>query len=45
MNLMYVGRCRLYFVSDCVIFYKLNADCVFYPVVMGGLMSARQSLL
>jgi hypothetical protein len=29
----------------CVFFDKLNADCGFYPTVMGELMSARQSLL
>jgi hypothetical protein len=33
------------FVSNCVFFYKLNAYCVFYPVVMGELTSARLSLL
>jgi hypothetical protein len=26
-------------------FYKLNVDCVFYPVVMGELTSTRPSLL
>jgi hypothetical protein len=31
--------------SDCVFFYKLNANCVFYPAVMGELMSAHPSLL
>jgi hypothetical protein len=40
MNLMYVARCRLCFVLDCVFFYKLNVDCIFYPAVMGVLMSA-----
>jgi hypothetical protein len=44
MNLMYVLRCRLCFVSDCVFFYKLNADCVFYLAVMGELTAARLSL-
>jgi hypothetical protein len=30
----------------CYVFFdKLNADCVFYPTVMGELMSAHQSLL
>jgi hypothetical protein len=36
---------RLCFVSDGVLFYKLNADSVFYPVVMGELPSASLSLL
>jgi hypothetical protein len=45
MNLMFVARCRLCFVSDCVFFYKLNADCVFYPAITGEVMSARPSLL
>jgi hypothetical protein len=45
MNFMYVVRCILCFISDCVFFYKLNAKCVFYPAVMGELMSARPSLL
>jgi hypothetical protein len=37
MNLMIVVISRLCFVLDCVFFYKLNADCVFYPVVTGEL--------
>jgi hypothetical protein len=45
LNLMYVIRCRLCFVLDCVFFYKLNADCVFYSAVTGELTSARLSLL
>jgi hypothetical protein len=45
LNLTYLIRCRLRFVSDCVFFYKLNAYCIFYPAVTGELMSARQSLL
>jgi hypothetical protein len=45
MNLMYVVRYQLSFVSDCIFFYKLNADCVFYTAVMGELTSARPSLL
>jgi hypothetical protein len=28
-----------------IIFYKLNADCVFYPAVMGEMTSARPLLL
>jgi hypothetical protein len=32
--LMYVIRCRLYFVLDCVFFYKLNVNYVFYPAVI-----------
>jgi hypothetical protein len=43
--LMYVARCRLYFILDCVFFYKINADYVFYPTVMGELTLARLSLL
>jgi hypothetical protein len=35
----------LCFVSDCVFFYKLNIDCVFYPAVTGELTLARPSLL
>jgi hypothetical protein len=35
----------LYFVSDCVFYYKLNADCVFYPAVTGELTSVNMSLL
>jgi hypothetical protein len=42
---MYVARCRLCFIPDCVFFYKLNADCIFYPAVTGGLMLAHPSLL
>jgi hypothetical protein len=45
MNLMNVVINRLCFVSDCVFFYKLNVDYVFYPAVMGELMSASPSLL
>jgi hypothetical protein len=37
MNLMNVVINTLCFVSDCVFFYKLNADCVFYPAVTGEL--------
>jgi hypothetical protein len=33
-NLMYVIRCILCFILDCAFFYKLNIDCVVYPVVM-----------
>jgi hypothetical protein len=29
------------FVLYCVLFYKLNADCVVYLVIMGELTSAR----
>jgi hypothetical protein len=36
---------RLYFVLDCIFFYKLNADCVFYLAVTGELTSASLSLL
>jgi hypothetical protein len=35
MNLMNVVINRLCFVSDCVFFYKLNADCVVYATVTG----------
>jgi hypothetical protein len=35
INLMNVVISRLYFVLDCVFFYKLNADYVFYPTVTG----------
>jgi hypothetical protein len=45
MNLMNVVISKLCFVLDCVFFYKLNADCVFYPTVMGELTSASLSLL
>jgi hypothetical protein len=45
MNLMYVIRCRLYFVSDCVFFYKLNTYYVFYPAVTGEQALACPSLL
>jgi hypothetical protein len=45
MNLMNVVISRLCFVLDCVFFYKLNADCVFYPAVMGELTSVSPSLL
>jgi hypothetical protein len=45
MNLMYVIRCRLYFISDCVFSYKLNTDCVVYPSVTDELTSAYPSLL
>jgi hypothetical protein len=45
MNLMNVVINRLCFVSDCVFFYKLNTDCVFYPVVTGDLTSVSLSLL
>jgi hypothetical protein len=45
MNLMNVVISRLCFVLDCVFFYKLNADCVFYPAVMGELTSVNMSLL
>jgi hypothetical protein len=45
MNLMNVVISRLYFVSDCVFYYKLNADCVFYPAVTGELTSVNMSLL
>jgi hypothetical protein len=37
---MYVIRCILCFVLDCVFFYKINVACVFYPAVMGELTSA-----
>jgi hypothetical protein len=36
---------RLYFIFDCVFFYKLNADYAFYSAVMGELTSASPSLL
>jgi hypothetical protein len=45
MNLMNVVINRLFFVSDCVFFYKLNTYCVFYPAVMGELTSVSPSLL
>jgi hypothetical protein len=45
MNLMNVVISRLCFASDCVFFYKLNTDCVFYPVVTGELMSVSPLLL
>jgi hypothetical protein len=45
MNLMNVVISRLCFVSDCVFFYKLITDYVFYPVVTGELTSASPSLL
>jgi hypothetical protein len=45
MNLMNAVISRLCFVSDCVFFYKLNADYVFYPAVMGELMLVSPSLL
>jgi hypothetical protein len=41
MNLMNVVINILCFVLDYVFFYKLNADCVFNPTVMGELMSIR----
>jgi hypothetical protein len=31
--------------ADCVFFYKLNVDCVFYPAVTDELTSACPSLL
>jgi hypothetical protein len=37
MNLMYVIRCKLCFILDCVFFYKLNTYCVAYPAVTGEL--------
>jgi hypothetical protein len=37
MNLMYVIRYKLYFILDCVFFYKLNTYCVVYPAVTGEL--------
>jgi hypothetical protein len=37
MNLMYVIRCKLCFILDCVFFYKLNTYCVVYPAVTGEL--------
>jgi hypothetical protein len=37
MNLMYVIRCRLCFISYYVFFYNLNVDCVVYPIVAGEL--------
>jgi hypothetical protein len=43
--LMYVVRYSLCFVLDYVFFYKLNADCVFYPAIMDELTSSRSSLL
>jgi hypothetical protein len=45
MNLMNVVIKRLYFISDCVFFYKLNSDYVFYPAVTGELMSVSPLLL
>jgi hypothetical protein len=45
MDLMNVVSVDCVFVSDGVLFYKLNADSVFYPVVMGELTSASLSLL
>jgi hypothetical protein len=45
MNLMNVVISRLCFISDCVFFYKLNVDCVFYPAVMREVTSASPSLL
>jgi hypothetical protein len=45
LNLMYVIRCRLYFVLGYVFFYKLNIECIFYPVVTGELTSASMLLL
>jgi hypothetical protein len=41
-------NCLLFFQKlyvDFILFYKLNADYVFYPAVMGELTSARSSLL
>jgi hypothetical protein len=37
MNLMYVIRYKLYFILDCIFFYKLNTYCVVYPAVTGEL--------
>jgi hypothetical protein len=45
LNLIYVIRCRLCFISDCVFFCKLNVDCVFYPTVTGEQTSTRPSLI
>jgi hypothetical protein len=45
MNLMNVVISRLCFVSDCIFFYKLNADYVLYPAVTGELTSVSSSLL
>jgi hypothetical protein len=45
MNLMNVVINRLCFVLYCVLFYKLNVDCVFYPAVMGELTLISLSLL
>jgi hypothetical protein len=45
MNLMNVVISRLYFVLDCVLFYKLNADCIFYLALTGELTSVRPLLL
>jgi hypothetical protein len=42
MNLIIVVISRLCFILDCVFFYKLNADCVFYPVVTGELTSVSR---
>jgi hypothetical protein len=46
---MYIIRYRLCFLSkteyNCIFFQKLNADLIFYPTVMGELMSAHPSLL
>jgi hypothetical protein len=45
MNLINVIISRLRFVSDCIFFYKLNTDYVFYPSVTGELTSVSPSLL
>jgi hypothetical protein len=46
---IYIIGCRLCFLSEtkcnCVFFQKLNADLVFYPAVIGELMSTHPSLL
>jgi hypothetical protein len=42
---MYVIRCRLCFILDCVFFHILNADYVVYPAVTGELTSPHSSLL
>jgi hypothetical protein len=36
---------QIVFGSDCVFFYKLNADCVFYPTVTSELTSVSPLLL
>jgi hypothetical protein len=45
MNLMNVVISRLCFISDRVLFYKLNAGYVFYPSVTGEWTSVNPSLL